>query len=193
MAFGNQEAAYNAVNSMWAPVIKSGAIPYGYSPQLDQLLQANIMSTGSQAEANAMNEAALQAKQASGGADVLPSGAQEAINAQIAATGQQKIASGLQQEKISGYQQGVSNLEAATQATLGAAGLESPTGLASGAVGAGGLQLQAGEAQFAENQATSGWADLGHVAGAIGDIGQGMSGIGDFASIFTTPAPQQQT
>ena len=167
VAHAGNQAALDALSSAWAPVLSTGAVPYGYSAGLDSLLQTNIRNTGAEATANAENASALQQKQQSGGADVLPTGAQDAVNAEIEATGQQKTAAGLQAEKTAGYQQGVTNLQGATGAELGIASGENETGLASGATGAGGLGLSGAEAQWQENQGSSPAAILGDInAGA---------------------------
>jgi hypothetical protein len=182
--FGSSQAALNAVNSMWAPIMAGGAIPYGYSPGLDQLLQANVLQTGAQATSNAENAAALQQKQASGGANVLPTGADAAINAEIGAIGQQKTASGLQNEKIAGYEQGVTNLEDATKAELGVAGAENPVGGANATEGVGALAEKAGNDEFTENQTSS----FGSIMGDIGK-GVGLAGeVGGMAAGFMGPA-----
>ena len=164
--FGNQ-AALNALSSAWAPVLSTGAVPYGYSAGLDSLLQTNIRNNGAQATANAENASALQEKQASGGANVLPTGSQQAVNAEIEAKGQQATATNLAGEKEAGYQQGITNLNGATTAELGIASGENETGLASAATGAGGLGLAGSEAQWQENQGSSPAAILGDInAGA---------------------------
>jgi hypothetical protein len=179
-AFSGNQAALNALQSAWSPILAGGSIPAGYSPGLDAMLQSQIRSQGAQATANATDAAALQQKQASGGANVLPTGANAAVNAEIQATGQQKTAAGLQAEKTADYQQGVANLEGATSAELGIASGENETGLASAATGAGGLGLNAAEAQWQENQTSS-------PAAILGDIGQGVSdaaGLAGMASGF---------
>jgi hypothetical protein len=181
LEFGSSQAALNAVNSAWAPILAGGAIPYGYSPGLDKMLQANVISTGTQATANATNAAALQQKQATGGANVLPTGASEAVNAEIQALGQQKIASGLQEEKIAGYDQGVKNLEAATGAELGVAGAENPTGGANVTIGAGSMAEKAGNDEFQENQEGS---MFGSVMKGITGVAGAASSIGGMAAGF---------
>ncbi|MBZ5695981.1 MAG: hypothetical protein LAN36_11560 [Acidobacteriia bacterium] len=179
-AFGGQQAALNAVREAWAPVLKSGVIPYGYSAALDSLLQAHVQDTGAQATTNAVNAEALREKQVAGGANVMPSGASAQINAEIQARGQQAIAQGLQEEKLAGYDQGVKNLEGATQAELGIAGEENPTGLAGAAVSSGDLAERAGAEQFKENQQDSMFnkvmGGISTVAGAAKSIGLGFAG-----------------
>ena len=164
--FGNQ-AALTALSNAWAPVLSTGAVPYGYSAGLDSLLQTNIRNNSAQATANAENASALQQKQAGGGANVLPTGSQQAVNAEIEAKGQQSTATNLAQEKEAGYQQGITNLQGASGAELGIASGENETGLASGATGAGSLGLAGAEAQWQENQGGSPAAILGDInAGA---------------------------
>jgi hypothetical protein len=191
-AFNENQDALQLLSKAWAPVLTSGQVPYGFSPQLDALLQANVMDTGAQAETNATNAVALQEKQASGGANVAPTGADAQINADIAATGQQAIAKGLQGEKIAGYEQGLKNLEGGTEAELGIAGATNPGEYAKAATGQGALTEQAGAEMFKENQETSGLATLGQVAGDIGDIGKAagsiagaVTGFGDIGSMFS--------
>jgi hypothetical protein len=162
-AFAGNQAALSSLSSAWAPVLATGAVPYGYSAGLDSLLQTNIRNNGAQATANAENASALQEKQASGGANVLPTGSQEAVNAEIEAKGQQTTATNLAQEKEAGYQQGITNLNAATGAELGIASGENETGLASAATGAGSLGLSGAEAQWQENQGSSPAAILGDI------------------------------
>jgi hypothetical protein len=188
LAFSQDQNALNAVSSMWAPVLQSGVIPYGYSPGLDNLLKANVIQTGTTATANATNAAALQQKQESGGANVLPTGANAQINAEIQAQGQQKIAQGLQQEKISGYQQGIENLEGATNAELGIAKFEDPTGEASAALGANKAEEEAGAEMWKENQSGGFGAILGDVTGAIGAGVGAATGIGDVGAMFSGAA-----
>lgn len=176
-AFGENQAALNAVTKAWAPVLTSGQVPYGYSPQLDSLLQANAINTGTQAESNATNAAALQEKQASGGANVGPTGSDEAINAQILATGQQKIAQGLQNEKIAGYEQGTSNLEGGTKAELGVADAANASGTANAATGAGKAAEEAGAEEFKENQETGGLAQFEGISSGLANLGKAASGF----------------
>jgi hypothetical protein len=95
--FGENQTALSTLAKAWGPVLSSGAVPYGFSPGLDSMLQANIMDTSATATTNAENAEALQQKQASGGANVAPTGSDAAINAEILARGQQSEASGLQQ------------------------------------------------------------------------------------------------
>jgi hypothetical protein len=166
-AFAGNQAALTSLSNAWAPVLSTGAVPYGYSAGLDSLLQSQIRNNGAQATANAENASALQQKQQSGGANVLPQGTQEAINAEIEAKGQQTTATNLAQEKEAGYQQGITNLEGGTQAELGIASGENETGLTSGAIGAGGLGLAGAEARWQQNQTSSPAAILGDInAGA---------------------------
>lgn len=174
-AFGGNQAALQAVSSAWAPVLQTGAVPYGYSATLDNLLQSNIVQQGAAATTNAQNAAALQEKQAAGGANVMPTGAQDQINATIAAKGAQSTAQSLAQEKEAGFQQGLTNLEGATQAELGIASGENETGLAEGATGAGALALNAGQAQWQENQVTS---PLNLTSSILSDIGKGAEAYG---------------
>lgn len=154
-AFGGNQAALQSVSNAWAPVLKTGAVPYGYSAGLDSLLSSNAIQQGAAATANAENAASLQEKQAAGGANVMPTGAQAQINAGIAAKGAQSTAQTLTGIKEAGYQQGLSNLTGATSAELGVASGENETGLAEGATGAGALALNAGQAQWQQNQVTS--------------------------------------
>jgi hypothetical protein len=175
--FGESQSAITALQKAWGPVLTSGAVPYGYSPQLDSLLQANDIQTGTTAETNAENAAAMQEKQESGGADVGPTGSNEAINAQILATGQQKIAQSLQQEKIAGYSQGLSNLEGGTKAELGIADAADPTKGAEAAAGTGAMAEKAGADEFQENQETGGMATFEGVASGLGNLGKAASGF----------------
>jgi hypothetical protein len=162
-AFAGNQAALTSLSNAWAPVLSTGAVPYGYSAGLDSLLQTNIRNNGAQATANAENASALQQKQAGGGANVLPTGSQQAVNAEIEAKGQQSTATNLAQEKEAGYQQGITNLQGGTAAELGIASGENETGLASGATGAGSLGLTGAEAQWQENQGSSPAAILGDI------------------------------
>lgn len=182
--FAGQQNALNAISNAWAPVLSTGVVPYGYSPGLDQLLQANVIQTGTEGIVNASNAALLQERQAAGGAGVLPTGAQAAINAQIQATGQQNIARGLQAEKIAGYQQGITNLEGATQAELGIAKTEAPTETAGQVNQADIAEREAGQAIFQEQQATSPFADLEKGLTAAGQAVNLATGVGDVGSMF---------
>jgi hypothetical protein len=171
-AFAGNQAALQSLQSAWSPILAGGAIPAGYSPGLDSLLQTQIRNNGAQGTANAENAASLQEKQAGGGNNALPTGADAAVNAQIEATGQQSTAKNLQAEKTADYAQGVTNLEGATNAELGIAGNENETGLAGGANAAGGLSSAAGQAEWQENQTSS-------AAAILGDIGAGAKDAGD--------------
>lgn len=182
--WGENQTAINTLTKAWAPVISSGVVPYGYSAGLDQLLQASVLQTGATATANATNAAALQARQASGGAAVGPTGSSEAINALIQAKGQQSTATGLQQEKEAGYEQGLSNLEGATNAEMGIINATNPEKAAEAATNAGNLSLQAGNTRFQENQESSGLATFGKIAQGIGQIG---SAVGSFAGAGLIP------
>jgi hypothetical protein len=180
-AFSGNQAALNAVQSAWAPVLQTGAVPYGYSPALDSLLKSNIINLGATATTNAMNAAALRQRQATGGAPgAAPQGAQEAITAEIAARGQQATAANLAQEKIAGYDQGLKNLEGATSAELGVSRGEDVTGLAGATTGEGKLGLEAAQAQWQENQASS----LSSILGDIGGVAKDITGVGNVVSMF---------
>jgi hypothetical protein len=179
-AFAGNQAALTSLSNAWAPVLSTGAVPYGYSAGLDSLLQTNIRNNDAQATANAENASALQEKQASGGANVLPSGSQEAVNAEIEAKGQQTTATNLASEKEAGYQQGITNLTGATQAESAIASGENETGLASGATGAGSLGLAGAEAQWQENQGSSPAAILGDIDAGEKDAAGGMAIAGGF-------------
>ena len=187
--FGENQAALNAITKAWAPVLTSGQVPYGYSPGLDSLLQANAIDVGTQAETNASNAEALREKQEVGGANVLPTGASDAINAEILATGQQKIGENLQQEKIAGYRQGLANLEGATAAESDVAKETNPTGYAEATTGAGSMAEQAGAEQFKENQETSGMATFKGIASGLGSLGGAAEG---FSKAFFPGGQQQQ-
>lgn len=186
-AFSGNQTALDAVSKAWAPVLSSGAVPYGYSAGLDSLLKANVIDTGSQGIANATNESELRQKQLAGGADNMPTGAQAQINADINATGQQKIAEGLQKEKIAGFQQGETNLKDATSAELGIAGAEDAPQLASASTGAGNLALDAGKEQWKENQATGPMSIFNNIMGGIKSVAGAVSGIGDIGALFHNP------
>jgi hypothetical protein len=189
-AFGENQNALQLLSKAWAPVLSSGQVPYGFSPQLDALLQANVMDTGAQAESNATSAAALAEKQAAGGANVAPTGADAQINADIAATGQQAIAKGLQGEKIAGYQQGLNELEGGTDAELGIAGASNPSSYSQSAVGAGDMAEKAGAEEFKENFETSSpQAIMGEISQGVGLAGQiagAAMGIGDVGSMFSS-------
>ena len=180
-AFSGNQAALSSLSSAWAPVLQTGAVPYGYSPGLDSMLKSNIINQGAQATTNAQNAAQLQERQASGGAPgAAPAGAQEAVNAEIQARGQQSTATNLGNEEIAGYQQGLSNLQGATGAELGIASGENETGLAGASTGAGGLGVNAAEAEWQENQTSS-------PAAILGDIGTGLkdvTALGNVAAMF---------
>jgi hypothetical protein len=183
-SFGGSEEAMRTVTSMWAPVIATGAVPYGFSPQLDQLLQANVMDTGAQGISNAVNALELQQRQLSGGAAGMPSGADAALRAQVLATGQQSIARGLQEEKIAGYAQGLKNLEGATEAELGVGKTQAELGSTAASAGAETQKTEeaAGAEMFKENQATSGFAIAKNIEGLVGGAAGIAGGIGSMAA-----------
>jgi hypothetical protein len=169
-AFGENQAALSAINSAWAPVLATGAVPYGYSAGLDSLLKSNIINQGAQATTNSENASQLRQRQASGGAPgAAPQGANEAINAAIEAKGQQSTAENLANEKIAGYEQGTKNLEGATQAELGIAGGANDVGLAGATTGEGALGLNAAQAEWKQDQTSSPAAILGDVGQAAKD------------------------
>lgn len=187
-AFQGQQAALSAVNSMWAPIMSTGAIPYGYSAALDSLLRSNDINEAAAGTTNAMNAENLRLQQESGGANVLPSGATAQIQADIGATGAQSEAQTLANEKIAGYQQGLQNVEGATSAELGVASGENAAGTANAATNAGNLALNAGNTQWQENQATSPLNVAKSVLGDIGTAAGDITGIGNVASMFSTPS-----
>lgn len=185
-AFQGNQGALQTLSQAWAPVAATGAIPYGYSAGLDSILQSNIISQGASDTANAISAAQLRAKQASGGANVLPTGAEEQIESMITAKGNQSTAQNLAQEKEAGYEQGEKNLTGLTQSELGIASAENETGLGEAATSAGTLGLNAGEAQWKENQShgllSSVLGGLSGVAKFIPGIGPGISaGLGGVA------------
>jgi hypothetical protein len=187
-----QEAAQAQVNQA-ASAFMSGNIPFGYSPALDQLLQANVMQTGSQGISNAINALQLQLKQQSGGASTAPSGASAALEAQVEATGQQGIAQGLQAEKIAGYQQGAANLKAGMEGELGVAESANPNAAANASTGVSQAAASSAEQMFQEQQATGPLAVAGKI---IGDVSEGIGdvvGIGDIGSMFQNYGPSQSS
>jgi hypothetical protein len=189
--WGQNQTALNTLSKAWAPVLQSGVVPYGYSPGLDSLLQANVLQTSGQATANAENAAALQEKQAAGGANVAPTGGNEAINAEILAKGQQSAATGLQNEKIAGYKQGLANLEGGTQAEEGILEDTNPEKAAEAATGAGGLALSAGAEQFKENQETGPLAIASSITGDLGNLAQGAAKVAGAGLIPGVPGGPQ--
>ena len=163
-AFAGNQGALNTLSSAWAPVAATGAIPYGYSPQLDSILKSNIINQGAQATTNAENAAQLQERQQSGGAPgAAPAGAAQAINAEIGAKGQQSTAQNLANEQVAGYQQGEQNLTGLTSAELGIASGENDTGLAGASTGAGALGLSAASESWKQGQTSSPGAILGDI------------------------------
>ena len=170
-AFAGNQAALNSVQGAWGSVLAGGAIPEGYSPGLDSLLQSQIRSNSAAGTANAQNAAALQEKQAGGGNNALPTGSDAAVGAEINAKGAASENSELQAEKTADFEQGTKNLEAGSQAELGIASGENETGLASGATGAGQLGESAATAQWQEDQTSSPAAILGDIGQAAGDAG----------------------
>jgi len=170
-AFAGNQAALDAVSGAWGPVLAGGAIPEGYSPGLDKLLQSQIVSNSAAGTANAQDAAALQEKQAGGGNNVLPSGSDAAVSAEINAKGAASENSELQAEKTADFEQGTKNLEAGSQAELGVASGENETGLASASTGAGQLGESAATAQWQEDQTSSPAAILGDIGSAAGDAG----------------------
>jgi len=181
LAFQGNQAALQAVSKAWAPVLQTGAVPYGFSAGLDALLKSNIIDTGAANTANAMNAQDLRLKQESGGANVLPTGTQEALKAQTAELGGQATAKNLAAEKIAGYDQGLKNLEGGTQAELGVASGENETGLAGATNEAGNLALSAGAEEKKENMASGPLAIAGSIIGDISSLAgaaTGLAGIG---------------
>ena len=169
-AFSGNQAALDSISSAWGNVLAGGAIPSGFSPTLDKLLQSQIVNQGAVSTANATNAAALQQKQQSGGANVLPTGASQAIDAQIASAGRASTNANLTNEKIADEQQGLTNLEGATNAELGVASGENEVGLSGAATGSGALASNAGNTEFQENQQTGGpGAILGNIGAAAND------------------------
>lgn len=186
-AFGGNQAALQSLSNAWAPVLKTGAVPFGYSKALDNLLQSRIIQTGAASTANAQAAEALKEKQEAGGANVLPTGASDQIRANIASQGAKSTAQNLVQEKQAGFEQGLKNLEGGTQAELGIAGAENSPQLAEAGTGLGELGLKAGQAQWEQNQVTS---PLNLTSSILGDITSGakaISGIGDVATMFSKP------
>ena len=174
-ALQGQQAALQEVSNAWNPVLQTGAVPFGFSPQLDSLLISQGINTSAGATTNAENAAALRATQASGGANVAPTGAQAATEATIGAVGQQGAAANTQATQLAGFQQGVQNLEGGTQAELGVASGEQVPQLEEAATGEGALGLNAGQAQFAENQVTS---PLNLTSDVLGDVAKGAALFG---------------
>lgn len=175
--WGQNQTALNTISKMWAPVAATGVIPYGYSAGLDSMLQANVLQTAGTATANATNAAALQQKQATGGANVSPTGSNEAINAEILARGQQASATGLQNEKIAGYKQGVENLEAATQGENAILEDTNPEKAAEAVTQAGNMAETAGNAEFEENQQTGPMATFQGISSGLANLGKAASGF----------------
>lgn len=169
-AFQGNQQALDAVQGAWGNILAGGAIPPGYSAGLDAMLQTNIRNNSAAGEVNAKDAAALQAKQAGGGA-LAPAGETAAVNAQIDAGTNASLNQNLTAEKTADYEQGITNLDSATKAELGVAQGENEVGLASASTGSGQLGLGASQAQWQENQTSSPAAILGDIGTAVGDAG----------------------
>lgn len=170
-AWGTNQAISQQISNMWASVAKSGQLPYGFAPSLDAALRTNIFNLGTQATTNAVNAQQLREQQESGGAPVLPTGANAQTEAVAQTLGQQQTAQALGQERIAGYQQGVTNLTSATKGLETAGELESPTGIASAAVGEGGNVNKVAQLGSQEQQSNLLHSVLsGGVAGALGNL-----------------------
>ena len=179
-AFAGSQQALDSISQAWQPILQGGAVPFGYTEQLDNLLQSQDINQGNAAITNSENAAALKEQQASGGANVAPTGAQAQINAAISDEGQSAINQALSGTQEAGYQQGLENLEGGTNAELGIASEENPAGLANAATNALNAGVNAGNTEWKENQAGSFMNVLG---GITGDVSNVANAAAKFASL----------
>ena len=169
--FANEQQAQQQVQQAWAPIVAGGAYQYGFSTAEDQQLQQNIENAGARATTNTENAAQLREQQASGGANAGPAGATQALNAQVAATGAQSTAAQLGQEKELGYETGRENFLNATKGEEDVAQLANPSGYASGANSAAGVENSAQQLVDTANANSLTSKLLGGVLGAAPGIG----------------------
>ncbi len=189
-AFGEDQQLLSEVQQQTLPILAKGPLQYGYSPQLDSLLQGYIKSSGATATANSINATELQQRQATGGAPA-PEGSNAEIEAVANTLGNQSTASNLVNEKLSGYQAGRQLYSEALGALTSEQSLLNPSGYAGAATGAGNaatgainladsersnlLQTLAGGALGGLTTAATGGATAG-LGTAVSKIGSGDFG-----------------
>ncbi|MHB8501523.1 MAG: hypothetical protein ACYDHE_11335 [Candidatus Acidiferrales bacterium] len=179
--FGEDQALFKQIQGITAPILAKGPMQYGFSPEMDALLQANIKDTGAKATANSVNATELAGKQARGGA-AAPAGSDEALRAVAETLGNQATATGLQNEKLSGFQAGHQMYGEALGALTNEQSLLNPTGYANATTGAGGAATGAIHLADSERsnllQSMLGAAVQGATGIATGELGTAMSTVG---------------
>jgi hypothetical protein len=179
--FGEDQSLLNDIQQQTLPILSKGPMQYGYSPQLDSLLQSYIKSSGATATANAVNATELSANQQRGGAPA-PTGANEALQAEAETIGNQSTATNLQNEKLSGYQAGQQMYTQALGALSNEQSLLNPAQYATAATGAG--QASTSATQLADSERSNllqtllGGATQAVVGGLTGGLGTAVSKIG---------------
>lgn len=169
--FGEDQSLLQQVQAQTLPILQKGPLQYGYSPQLDALLQSSIKSAGSQATANAVNATELSAKQARGGAPA-PAGADAELQDVAETLGGQQTATNLQNEKLSGFQAGNQLYTQALGALTGEQSLLNPAQYATAATGAGSAATNA--TQLADSERSNLLQSV--LGGAVSSVASGLTG-----------------
>jgi hypothetical protein len=170
-AFGEDQGLLNEIQQQTLPILAKGPTQFGYSPQLDSLLQGYIKSTGAAATANSVNATELQQRQATGGAPA-PAGSNAELEAVANTLGNQSTATNLENEKLSGYQAGQQLYTQALGALTGEQSLLNPAQYASAATGAG--NAATGSINLADSERNNILNSV--LGGAVGSVAQGLTG-----------------
>jgi hypothetical protein len=188
-AFGEDQSLLADIQQQTLPILAKGPEQFGYSPQLDALLQSYIKSSGATATASSINATELQQRQATGGAPA-PEGSNAEIEAVANTLGNQSTASNLINEKLSGYQAGQQLYTQALGALTSEQSLLNPAGYAGAATGAGNAATGAINLADSERsnllQTVLGGAVGGLTTAATGGLSAGLGtaaskiGSGDF-------------
>jgi hypothetical protein len=173
-AFGEDQQLLQQIQGVSLPILAKGPLQYGYSPQVDELLQGYIKSQGAQATASTINATELQQRQATGGAPA-PAGANAEIEAAANELGAQSTASQLSQEKLSGFAAGQQLYGQALNALTGEQSLLNPAQYAGAATGAG--SAATGAINLADSERSNLLQSvLGGALGSAAQIGLGQAG-----------------
>lgn len=176
----NQQLA-SMIQAVAMPYVKGGPNQYGFSSAEDALLHAQIIGSGSQAMANALNSASIRDAQSGGLAN---SAARQAMAAEIGEVSQQQIANQLTAEKVAGYQQGNKNYLNATNMLMGEQNMLNPTQYAKAATDSGSNATNA--INLADSENNEMWQNI--IGGVTGGAMAAMTGGASLITSLKTPA-----
>lgn len=201
--FGNQQAVFNAIKSVYDPILKAGASQYGFSSAEDAALRTQASEGTAQSYQQASSAAAERAAASGGGNTLLPSGVQAQVQGQLAGAAAESESGKQLDITRAGYDVGRQQFNQATNVEMGVAAGYNPLGYAGAAQSSSSAAFNEATKIQEMNQAASPWGTIGGlIGGAAGSflgpmgasIGKNIGGmIGNAGSGNAFPTPDYST